>query len=188
MARKPYIVGIVGGKRIGQDIVSCAICSRVCRGSRPVALLSQDNYYRLPSASWSAMPRGFPNFDLPTAIHRDHFFDDMCSPGARRNHYPDRIHLQSSRTVGNLITVEPAEVLIMEGLFVFHNEEIRALLDLRVFFDASDGLCKERRMQRDARERRRLSAGAHRVSVGQSRAAGVSARYVLPHPRHMRLT
>ena len=55
--------------------------------------------------------------------------------------------------IGRTITVEPATVILVEGLFLFHFEDIRALFELRVFIDAREDVCKQRRMSRDASER-----------------------------------
>jgi uridine kinase len=47
----------------------------------------------------------------------------------------------------------PAGIILVEGLFLFHYEEICSLIDLRVFVDAREDICKQRRVQRDLHER-----------------------------------
>jgi len=49
--------------------------------------------------------------------------------------------------------MHPAPVLIMEGLFIFHYNEIREALDLKVYIDARDEVKLERRLKRDRDER-----------------------------------
>lgn len=115
-------------------------------------MLSQDNYYR-SIAEQERDARGTPNFDLPTAIHRDHFYDDLQKllrgETVTRTEYTFNHRDKAGRT----ITVAPAAIIVVEGLFVFHYEEIRTLFNLRVFIDAREDACKQRRLQRDASER-----------------------------------
>jgi uridine kinase len=51
------------------------------------------------------------------------------------------------------IELNPAPIIIMEGLFIFHYEEIRNKLDLKVYIDAREELKLERRLRRDKDER-----------------------------------
>ena len=49
----------------------------------------------------------------------------------------------------SLLVIEPAPILIVEGLFVFHYKKIRKLLDLKIFVQAKDNLKVIRRINRD---------------------------------------
>jgi uridine kinase len=51
------------------------------------------------------------------------------------------------------IMLKPAPIIVMEGLFVFHYDEIREALDLKVYIDARDEIKLERRLKRDRDER-----------------------------------
>ena len=148
--RKPYIVGIVGGSGSGKTSFLRELLARLPQGA--CSVVSQDNYYRsLDEQACDA--NGFPNFDLPTAIHRERFFEDMCALVRGETITRTEYTFNDRERQGVRITVQPADVLIMEGLFVFHYEEVRALIDLRVFIDAKEEVCKARRIKRDAHER-----------------------------------
>jgi uridine kinase len=150
MNRKPYLVGIVGGSASGKTSFLRDLFARLPAGR--CSIVSQDNYYR-PIAEQQRDPSGEPNFDLPTSIHRDRFFEDLCALVRGETITQIEYTFNQVDRQGSLITVAPAEVILLEGLFLFHYEEIRALLDLRVFVEASEAVCKSRRLQRDAAER-----------------------------------
>ena|ERR1700722_14829888 len=150
MSRKPYLVGIVGGSASGKTSFLRELLGRL--PAQSCGVVSQDNYYR-PLDEQARDGEGKTNFDLPTAFHRQHFHDDLCAllrgETVTRTEYTYNFRQQQGKTV----TVEPAAVLLLEGLFLFHYEEMRALFDLRVFIDADQDVCKKRRLDRDARER-----------------------------------
>ncbi|MSQ97196.1 MAG: uridine-cytidine kinase [Gemmataceae bacterium] len=150
MSSKPYLVGIVGGSASGKTSFLRDLLARLPK--EKCAVVSQDNYYRTIDEQ-VLDANGKHNFDLPTAIHRDRLHDDLHKllrgECVTRTEYTFN-HREKS---GRLITIEPAEVILLEGLFLFHYEEIRALLDLRVFIDANEDVCKLRRLQRDFLER-----------------------------------
>jgi uridine kinase len=150
MSRKPYLVGIVGGSASGKTSFLRDLLARL--PADRCAVLSQDNYYR-SLAEQQRDAHGQANFDLPTAIHREHFHADLekllRGETVTRTEYTFN---QRDRT-GRTITVAPATIVVVEGLFVLHYEEIRALFDLRVFIDAREDACKKRRLERDAAER-----------------------------------
>jgi len=147
--RKPYVVGIVGGSASGKSAFVRDLGARLPAGTS--SLVSQDNYYRRLEEQ-ERDPSGQANFDLPTSFHRD-CSSPTSGPDPWRNRHAQRVHLQSSPAASASITIPPADVILVEGLFLLHYEEIRALLDLRVFVEAKDEICKARRLKRDALER-----------------------------------
>jgi uridine kinase len=150
MPHKPYTIGIVGGSASGKTSFLRDLLTRL--PAQSCSVVSQDNYYRAIHEQ-TCDANGQPNFDLPTAIQRERFHEDLgkllCGESISRTEYT----FNHSKRQGRLITVEPAYVLMIEGLFVFHFEEVRNLIDLRVFVDAREDICKQRRMQRDLHER-----------------------------------
>ena len=150
MSRKPYLVGIVGGSASGKTSFLRELLTRL--PEKKCAVVSQDNYYR-PIHEQERDASGQPNFDLPTAFQVDRFHDDLSRLLRGESITKIEYTFNHRDRAGRAITIEPAEVLILEGLFLFHYEEIRKLIDLRVFIEAKVEVCKERRLQRDASER-----------------------------------
>jgi uridine kinase len=150
MAKKSYFVGIGGGSASGKSSFLRDLLARL-----PVnqcAVVSQDNYYR-EIGEQQRDAAGHPNFDLPTAIRHELFAADLHKllrgEAVAKTEYTFNHRDKQGRT----IVVEPAPVILAEGLFLFHFEDIRKLFDLRVFIDAHEDACKQRRLLRDAAER-----------------------------------
>lgn len=150
MAEHCYIVGIAGGSASGKTSFLNDLCERLPKDS--ISIISQDNYY-LPKELQSCDENGEINFDLPGSIHREAFAEDMKklisgSPIERAEYgFNNPEHAQKR------VRILPAPIIVMEGLFVFHYEEIRDLLDLKVYIDVREEVKLQRRIMRDALER-----------------------------------
>src|SRR5205809_972789 len=129
MSRKPYLIGIVGGSGSGKTSFLRDLLARL--PSEQCAVLSQDNYYR-PIQEQERDANGRPNFDLPTSIHIEHFYDDLQKLARREPITKTEYTFNHRERQGRLISVEPANILVVEGLFLFHFEHVREMLDLRV--------------------------------------------------------
>lgn len=150
MPVKPYLVGIVGGSASGKTSFLRDLLKRL--PDKACAVVSQDNYYR-PIDEQERDATGQHNFDLPTSIQRERFHHDLCRLLRGETITLTEYTFNHRDKVGRLITIEPAPVLLLEGLFLFHYEEIRELIDLRVFVEAKEQVCKRRRLERDFLER-----------------------------------
>jgi uridine kinase len=150
MKSKFYIVGIAGGSASGKTSFLKNLKNSLPEGA--VSIISQDNYY-LPKESQVVDEQGEINFDLPTSINRQEFFEDLkrliSGETIERIEYGFNVGSNESA----IVSIKPAPIIIMEGLFVFHYEEIRELLDLKVYIDVRDDIKLERRILRDAIER-----------------------------------
>ncbi|MEZ4798514.1 MAG: hypothetical protein R2809_01805 [Flavobacteriales bacterium] len=144
------LIGIAGGSGSGKTTFLRAILERFT--SDQVALVSQDNYY-LPKHEQLIDENGITNFDLPTSIDRAHFYRDMVDLVEGKSLEILEYNFNNPEWIPEPIFVHPAPVIIMEGLFVFHYEEIRNQLDYMVYIDAHHDNRLERRINRDAKER-----------------------------------
>ena len=150
MKVKPYLVGIAGGSASGKT--SFLMDLKKSLPPKTVSIITQDNYY-LPLQEQSKDKNGEVNFDLPTSIDRSKFHSDL---ERIMNWEPITIKeytFNNKDKTPGLITIEPRPIIIMEGLFIFHFEEIRKALDLRVFIDVREHHMLERRLKRDHIER-----------------------------------
>jgi len=148
--QKPYIVGIAGGSASGKTSFIRELKANFKQSE--ISIISQDNYY-FPKEKQELDENGIINFDLPQSIDRDQFHTDMKNliegNSISCTEYTFNVN---SENAAKLIT-NPAPIIIMEGLFVFHYKEIRDLLDLRVYIDVRDSIKLERRINRDIKER-----------------------------------
>ena len=146
----PFLIGITGGSGSGKT----TFIRQLREGLPPeqVCLLSMDDYY-VAREQQEKDERGVHNFDRPASIHCKQFIRDLklliAGNTVEREEYVFNNELAAPRT----LTFHPAPVIIVEGLFVFHYEELRNLLNLKLFLHAKDNLKVVRRIKRDRVER-----------------------------------
>ncbi len=147
--KKPYIIGITGGSGSGKTCIVKKLKSTL---SGKVTFLSQDDYY-IPREQQIYDGKGVQNFDLPTSINLQAFVVDMKKLIAGKTVNRTEYVFNNEKATPKELTFEPAEVLIVEGLFLLHVPEIVELLDLSIFVHARDDQKISRRIVRDQIER-----------------------------------
>lgn len=150
-----YVVGIAGGSASGKTSVARSILKSLPNVPW-VAIVSQDAYYKslTPEQSQLAFQDSY-DFDHPNAF--DYDILKKCINDLRHGRaveIPVYSFVQHQRTSETNYLYGPA-VLIVEGIFVLHDPEIRKLLDLKVFVQADSDLMLARRIKRDIIERGR---------------------------------
>lgn len=144
------IVGICGGSGSGKTTLLKQLAS-VFSDKNP-SIFSMDNYY-LPIEKQRRDHNGIVNFDLPTALDEIRLTEDL---NALANGIPIEVkeyHFNSPPDKNVLITLNPSELIIVEGLFLFHYEGVRELLDYSVFVDVDSNVQLDRRLYRDQETR-----------------------------------
>lgn len=150
MAGKHYVVGIAGGSASGKTSFLRQLKENLPEGS--VSVISQDNYYK-PKSEQQKDENGEVNFDLPTSIDKDAFLKDIKSLLDGKSITFEEYTFNNAGQDSKTITIEPAPILVVEGLFVFHYPEIRQLIDLRLYLDVREDIKLQRRIKRDRDER-----------------------------------
>jgi uridine kinase len=176
---RPYIVGIVGGSASGKTTFIHRLAEHFDAGE--LCVISQDNYY-VPKEQQSCDENGEINFDLPSSINRSEFHRHLTQLLAGEEIYIREYTFNNPDKEPGLLVFKPAPIIIMEGLFVFHYEEIRELLDLKIFIDADEDIKLERRIHRDAHER-----GYPKESVlyqWYKHVTPAFEQYLLPYKKH----
>lgn len=147
---KPYIIGIAGPSNSGKS----ELARQLVKHLPGTSVVSLDSYYR-ELAGYTLEQRAHFNFDHPDALEWKLLHEQLLGLAygepieepvydfATHSRQPEHKH------------IEATEVIIVEGLFVFHWDALRAMIDLKVFVDASDEICFERRLRRDVAERGR---------------------------------
>ena len=145
------VIGIAGGTGSGKTTITQEIVKNL--GSN-VTVITHDSYYKAHH-DMSYDERVKLNYDHPNAYDTEMFARDL--EALRRGEvvecpiYDYTIHDRSENT----ITVHPSKVIIVEGIMIFHYEEIRKLMDIKVFVDADADIRILRRITRDVKERAR---------------------------------
>lgn len=144
------IIGVSGGSGSGKSVFIRDLRKRFT--SDQVAFISQDNYYNLRETQ-KKDSQGVQNFDLPSSIDLNAFTKDLIRLKSGQEVVRQEYTFNNPEAVPGTIKVNPARVIIVEGLFIFHHQPIWDLLDLRVFVHASDSQRLSRRIIRDQMER-----------------------------------
>lgn len=147
----PYVVGITGGSASGKTQLLTWL-QRLLPTDQ-VCLLSQDHYYKDLDLVDRDINRT-TNFDDPALIEQAQFAHDLQQ--LKNGETVQRLEYTFNNpnvTHREMLTFQPAPVIIVEGIFVFHFPEINQLLDLKVFVDAKEHLKFHRRIKRDLDER-----------------------------------
>jgi uridine kinase len=146
----PYTIGVTGGSGSGKTHFLKILASRF--QANELCLISQDHYYK-PIALQYTDARGVQNFDLPEALEREKFHDDILK--LKRGEMVSKEEYTFNNPVAKPAIFEftPAPILIIEGLFVQYFPEIVQELDLKIFIEAKDYVKLSRRIRRDNDER-----------------------------------
>jgi uridine kinase len=147
---KPFIIGITGGSGSGKTTFINQV--RHLFTDKEICIISQDDYYR-PRHEQTVDDKGVHNFDLPTSIDKKAFHRDITRLLAGEVVEVEEYVFNNKEATPSVKTFNPAPIIIVEGLFVFHYKKIKRLLDLKVFFYAADHLKVIRRILRDQVER-----------------------------------
>lgn len=148
--KNPYIIGITGGSGSGKTTLIRHLAD-LYPGSE-VCIISQDDYYR-PRDEQHVDEQGVKNFDLPYSIDDKAFERDikrlLNGETVERQEYV----FNNEQATAKMKTFHPAPIVIVEGLFIFHFENIKQLIDLKIFVHAPDHIKIIRRIKRDRIER-----------------------------------
>ena len=146
----PYLIGITGGSASGKTTFLRRLLDAFPEDQ--ICLISQDNYYH-PREKQLRDDQGVENFDLPASIDAAAYAADVLSISqgheVRRNEYT----FNNAAVVPKELVFRPAPIVVVEGIFVFHFEEIARLLNLKVYIDAQEHVKLHRRIVRDRDER-----------------------------------
>ena len=146
----PYLIGITGGSASGKTTFLRRLLESFPEDQ--ICLISQDNYYH-PREKQLRDDLGVENFDLPASIDAAAYANDVLriSQGheVRRPEYT----FNNAAAAPRELVFRPAPIVVVEGIFVFHFEEIARLLDLKVYIDAQEHVKLHRRIVRDRDER-----------------------------------
>lgn len=155
------MIGIAGGTGSGKTTLVRKLGERF--GSS-VSVVCHDWYYRAQNGL-SLEERARQNYDRPEAFETDLLVRDLLR--LRNGHavdcpqYDYTLHNRSQTTV----RVEPASVIVVEGILIFADPELRDLFDIRIFVDTDADIRILRRLSRDVKERGRQ----HRLGLSPVR-------------------
>lgn len=152
------IIGVVGGSGSGKSLLSSTIVEELedLESSR-VTVLSEDHYYR-DNGHLSKVQLNKLNYDYPDAFEHSLLKDHLESLIAGKNiEVPLYDYATHSRVNGKTLPISAEmSILILEGIMLFTDENLRKLMDIKIFMDTPMDVSFIRRLLRDQKERGRM--------------------------------
>ena len=146
------IIGIAGGSGSGKTTLSLRLKERF--GEDEVRLISHDSYYKrhdeLPFEERCKL-----NYDHPDAFDTDLMIQDLKKLKAGQTIYCPVYDYALHNRTDQTVEIRPAKVIIVEGILIFQNKELRDLLDIKIFVETDADVRILRRALRDVEERGR---------------------------------
>lgn len=148
----PFVIGVAGGSGSGKSTVTREVLKSI--GPEMAAVVMQDDYY-LDQTHIASEERPKTNYDHPDAFDWPLMMQhvDTLRRGERIEmpEYDFSLHNRSSKT----LTVKPAPVIVIEGLFALYEPALCDMMSLKIFVDTAPDVRFIRRLQRDIAERGR---------------------------------
>lgn len=151
MSKKPFVIGVAGGSGSGKTFFLKCFLNHFKEDE--VCLVSQDDYYFRVAQNMTAEENKLYNFDEPCTIDNDLFTTDITKLINGETVLQKEYTFNNPNAEPRLLEIKPAPIIIVEGLFILHFEEISQLLDLKIFIDTEEEIALQRRLKRDLIER-----------------------------------
>lgn len=150
--KKPVIIGIAGGTGSGKSTITKELIKLI--DEKDVTIIEQDSYYK-DQSNLPFEERVKTNYDHPFAFDNEllvsQLKDLITGKVIEKPVYDFSIHNRTEETK----RVEPKDVIILEGILILAEKEIRDLLDIKVFVDTDADVRIIRRILRDMKDRGR---------------------------------
>lgn len=151
MELNPIIIGIAGGTGSGKSTLADNIRKEFANN---ITMLSHDYYYK-SNSHLSFDERKKLNYDHPDAFDTDLLIEHLnkLKKGEviYRPNYSFVTHLREEQTV----EVVPKKVILLDGILIFENKELRDMMDIKIFVDTDADIRFIRRLVRDVSDRGR---------------------------------
>ena len=148
----PIVIGVAGGSGSGKTTVVRRIIDSI--GLDQVAVLDHDRYYR-DRNDLRLEERAALNYDHPDALETDLLVEHVHELKAGRAVQVPSYDFTRHARLASCDTVQPRRAIIVEGILIFTDPALRALMDIKVFVDTDADTRFIRRLRRDVAERGR---------------------------------
>jgi uridine kinase len=150
--KNPILIGIAGGTGSGKSTITKEIFKSIKDNN--IAIIEQDSYYK-DQSNISYDERVKTNYDHPDAFDNElmisHLKDLLDGKSINKPIYDFENHNRKKET----ILVEPKEIIILEGILILFEEDVRDLLEIKIFVDTDSDVRVIRRILRDIKDRGR---------------------------------
>lgn len=152
------IIGICGASGSGKSTLARELSNRL---EGHCVYLKQDSYYKdHPDMTFEERER--INYDEPDAFEHSALLNDLVELRAGHAITAKNYDYTQHRRCDSSERIEPADVVLVEGIHVFYDEAVRDMLDFKIFIQVDPDVCLLRRVKRDIRDRGRSIEGVYR--------------------------
>ena len=175
---KSLVIGIAGGSGSGKT----TLLKNIIQTFGPaITVISHDNYYKRHD-EMTYEERCQLNYDEPAALETDLMVRQLEDLRAGKEIlcpvYDFTVHNRSDET----ILIKPEKVIIVEGILIFENKELRDLMDIKIFVDTDADIRICRRIKRDVNKRGRSLESV--ITQYQQTVKPMHEKYVEPSKKY----
>jgi len=149
---KPIVFGVAGGTASGKTTVARAVLDAV--GASKIAYLPHDAYYH-DRVDLSFEDRTRLNYDHPDSLDTKLLVRHIKELSVGAPVHVPVYDFTTDRRTEDTILVEPAPIILVDGILIFTKRKLRDLMDIKIFVDTDADVRFIRRLQRDMKERGR---------------------------------
>jgi uridine kinase len=149
---KPFVIGVAGGSGSGKSTVTREVLASI--GPEMATVVIQDDYY-CDQSPMSPEERRKTNYDHPQAFDWPLMVQQVQALGRGESIEMPTYDFAADNRASKTITVKPAPVIVIEGLFALFDADLRKMMSLKIFVDTAADVRFIRRLQRDIAERGR---------------------------------
>ncbi|GMJ11590.1 uridine/cytidine kinase 3, uridine kinase-like 3 [Hibiscus trionum] len=151
--KQPFIIGVAGGAASGKTTVCDMIIQQL--HDQRVVLVNQDSFYHELTDEELASVHEY-NFDHPDAFDTEKLLDSMENlRNGRAVDIPNYDFKSYKKNVFPARRVNPSDVIILEGILIFHDPRVREMMNMKIFVDTDADVRLARRIRRDTVEKGR---------------------------------
>jgi uridine kinase len=149
---RPIIIGVAGGSGSGKTTVVREIIRHL--GRQHVSVIQHDSYYH-DRSDVPPSERADINYDHPDALETSLLIDHLKTLRRRRPVEVPVYDFTNHARLAETEPVEPRQAIIVEGILILADRQLKDLMDIKVFVDTDPDISFIRRLQRDMQERGR---------------------------------
>lgn len=150
------VIAIAGASASGKSLISNTIFDELCAelGTDQIGIISEDAYYK-DQSHLSMDQRVLTNYDHPKAFDHDLLCEQLKDlKNKQAVEIPVYSYTEHTR-LAETTTLTPKKIIILEGILLLTDANLRAQIDVSIFIDTPLDICLMRRLKRDIEERGR---------------------------------